>query len=214
MEQTFRNRITTVDELEELRPLFGYPSKLSANKVINALDSHGKLFISKSPFLMISTSSSDGRCDVSPRGDAPGFVHVIDDRHLFIPDRPGNRRMDSIRNILSNPRIGLIFMIPGLEETFRVNGKACVSRDEAYLRETAVNGKQPIMGIGVEVEECYLHCAKSFKRSGLWDPSRWLPAEQLPNIPEMMASHVKSKISITAGEVSTLLDESYTKRLY
>lgn len=214
MRDIFRQKINTLEDLEELRPILGQPSKLAANKVIHALDDASKDFIAKSPFLVISTADAAGNCDASPRGDAPGFVHVIDDRHLFIPERPGNRRMDSIHNLLSNPHIGLLFIIPGLEETFRVNGKACVSRDPELLELTAVNGKKPLLGIGVEIEECYIHCAKAFKRSGLWSPETWLPSADRPSTAKMLAIHVRTKEAITDEEVADSLLESYTKRLY
>lgn len=214
MRTVFQDTINSFDELEKLRPLFGYPSKLSANKVVHQLDVYSREFIQKSPFLMIATSNELGTCDVSPRGDAPGFVHIIDDHHLFIPERPGNRRMDSIRNIIENPHIGLIFIIPGIEETFRVNGMACVSKDKDLLEKTSVNGKEPLFGIGVKIEECYVHCAKAFKRSSLWKPETWLPNEQLPSASKMLTYHVKSKVNISYDEVCDLLDESYTKRMY
>lgn len=219
MDGIFNNRITSLEQLEELRPLIGYPGKLAANKVRNALDSHSRAFIAKSPFLLIATSDADGHCDVSPRGDGCGFVHLLDDRHLFIPERPGNRRLDSIRNLLTNPGIGLIFLIPGLEETFRVNGRACVSRDPELLERTAVNGKLPTMGIGVEIEECYVHCAKAFKRSGLWQPGSWLTEEERPSAAQMVTAHVNQAnegeaATVTVVEVEAQLQESYTKRLY
>ncbi|PLR95137.1 pyridoxamine 5'-phosphate oxidase family protein [Bacillus sp. T33-2] len=210
----FQDQIKDMQEFEEMRPLFGTQSKLSANKVIHELDFHAKEFISKSPFLVMSTSDSKGRCDVSPRGDAPGFVQIIDNKHLFIPERPGNRRMDSIINILNNPQIGLIFLIPGMGETFRVNGRACVSRDKALLEKSAVNGREPLLGIGVQVEECYIHCAKAIKRSGLWDAETWLQECERPSAVKMLAAHVCAKTKVTEEEVGHLLEESYVKRLY
>ncbi|TDF93218.1 pyridoxamine 5'-phosphate oxidase family protein [Paenibacillus piri] len=209
----FDERIHSWEQLESLG-LFGKPSKLAANKVMRELDSYSQDFIAKSPFLVISTADAEGRCDVSPRGDAPGFVHVIDERHLFIPDRPGNRRMDSARNILTNPQIGLLFIVPGLGETFRVNGQACVTRDRRLLELSAVNGNMPLLGIGVQVEECFLHCAKAFKRSGLWEPETWPDEERRPSAPRMLVAHVKAKMAVTEDEVKELLHESYTKRLY
>ncbi|WP_309123011.1 pyridoxamine 5'-phosphate oxidase family protein [Paenibacillus sp.] len=214
MENIFKNRIETLDELEASRSEIGYPSKFAAIKVIHSLDIHSIDFIKKSPFIVIATSNQEGECDASPRGDEAGFVHVIDEKHIFIPERPGNKRMDSIRNILTNPNVGIIFMIPGLEETFRVNGKACVSRDQELLDKTAANGKLPLLGIGVAIEECYMHCGKAFKRSGLWDPGRWLSRSDVPSAARIIAAHVGDKIQITEGEVQQSLNESYTKRLY
>ncbi|MFD0697042.1 pyridoxamine 5'-phosphate oxidase family protein [Paenibacillus sp. GCM10027628] len=204
-----------VNSEEELRDLFGYPGKLAGNKTILKLDDHCRNYIAKSPFLVIATSDSQGNCDASPRGDAPGFVKVLDDKHLVIPERPGNRKFDSLLNLLENPRIGLLFLIPGLGETLRINGRGCVIRDRAILEEMAVLGKVPIVGIGVEVEACYIHCAKALKRSGLWQPDTWLTDEHLPSIPHMLAAHIQLPDEVvTPEEVEKSLHESYTKRLY
>lgn len=202
-----------IETEEELRTLLGYPGELVRNKVIPILDEHCRRFIAKSPLLMMATSDHEGHCDVSPRGDAPGFVLVLDDRHLVIPERPGNRRMDSFRNLLSNPHAGLIFMIPGLEETLRVNGRAYIIRDEKLLQQMDSHGRTPLVGIVVEVEECYTHCAKAFKRSSLWNPESWMAKESLPNIAQMIADHVKLP-GMSAEKVEASLNESYTKRLY
>jgi uncharacterized protein len=200
----------------ELRELLGEPRELVRRKAIGRLDGHCRAFIAKSPFLVLATADAAGNCDASPRGDGPGFVHVLDDFHLVIPERPGNRRMDSMRNILSNPRVGVIFLIPGLEETLRVNGRACVIRDADILSRMAVNGKVPAVGIGVRVEECFVHCAKAFKRSGLWQPEAWLDREQLPAMAQVLADHINMNApGITTGkQVEEALQESYTKRLY
>lgn len=216
MAAIFGELIQSLEQMEELRQQLGSPSRLAADKVITALDSYSRDFIAKSPFLVLSTADSEGRCDVSPRGDAPGFVKVLDDKHLFIPERPGNRRMDSIRNILTNPHVGLLFMVPGLGETFRVNGKAYISRDPELLELTAAGGGTPLLGIGVAMEEGFLHCAKAFKRSGLWQPESWLQEEERPSAARMLAAHVSAKAAaaVTEEEVSKQLQESYTKRLY
>lgn len=198
---------------EELRSLLGEPSELVSRKTIDFLDSHCRDFIAKSPFVVVATADADGLCDASPRGDAPGFVHVIDDKHLIIPERPGNRRIDSMRNILSNPQIGLIFIIPGLEETLRINGRACVVQDENYLREMEVSGRTPQLGIAVEVEECFVHCAKAFKRSGLWEQDQWLAKGDLPSAARILADHAKMP-GVTERHIEETLRESYTKRLY
>ncbi|UUZ81736.1 pyridoxamine 5'-phosphate oxidase family protein [Paenibacillus sp. P26] len=206
----FENVISSEDEL---RSLLGFPSELVQNKVISHLDQHCLEFISKSPFLVMATSDNQGMCDVSPRGDAPGFVEVLDETHILIPERPGNRKLDSLRNILSNPKVGLVFIIPGLEETLRINGNACIIRDEDLLERMEVNGKIPVVGIGVAVEECFVHCAKAFKRSNLWNPQMWLHEEGLPNIAKMIADHVKLP-GIDAEKVDKALQDSYLNRLY
>jgi PPOX class probable FMN-dependent enzyme len=203
-----------MEQFEQLKEQLGPPGKLAANKARPGLDDHSRDYIEKSPFVMIATSDAEGHCDVSPRGDAPGFVQILDDTHLFIPERPGNRRMDSIHNLITNAHIGLIFIIPGLEETFRVNGKACITCDPELLKLSAVGGKLPLMGIGVEIEECYLHCAKAFKRSGLWQANSWLPTEQRPSVARLLAAHISVSFPVSAEEVDEQLQESYTKRLY
>ncbi|MCM3633685.1 MULTISPECIES: pyridoxamine 5'-phosphate oxidase family protein [Paenibacillus] len=214
MNSIFRNVIETFEEFNELQAELGQPSNVVSNKVIHSLESTSKDFISNSPFIVIATSDGKGRCDASPRGDRPGFVHIIDEKHLFIPERPGNRKMDSIQNILQNPHIGIIFIIPGMDETFRVNGRACISRDEALLSKTAVNGKLPKMGIGVEIEECYMHCGKAFKRSGLWDAEQWLPKNELPSASKIIAAHVSEKMQVTADQIEKSLEDTYKNRLY
>jgi PPOX class probable FMN-dependent enzyme len=198
---------------QEIRDLLGYPSEVVQRKTINQLDQHCRDFIALSPLLFVSTADDQGYCDVSPRGDAPGSVLVIDELHLVIPERPGNRRIDSLRNILKNPRIGLIFMIPGLEETLRINGKAFVIQDEEILSRMKVRDKQPILGIGVEVEECFIHCAKAFKRSGLWDVNSWVRVDSLPSIPAILSAHVNST-EYPVEVIKKGLQESYEKRLY
>lgn len=197
----------------ELREMYGEPSKLVQNKAIAQMDSHVRNFIAQAPFLIIATADEEGKCDASPRGDAPGFVHIIDDNHLVIPERPGNKRMDSISNILSNPQIGLIFMIPTLEETLRINGRACIIRDAELLEKMAVKGRVPTIGIGVQVEECFMHCAKAFMRSGLWKPESWPEAGTTPNVSQILADHVKLP-GVTAKEVAEGLEDSYKNRLY
>ncbi|WP_174732851.1 pyridoxamine 5'-phosphate oxidase family protein [Mesobacillus harenae] len=206
----FKQTITTE---EELRGLLGYPGDLASKKVIDNIDEHCRDFISKSPFLVLSTTDSSGNCDVSPRGDAPGFVHILDEKHLVIPERPGNRRLDSLKNILSNPRVGLLFLIPGLGETLRINGKACLVTDKDLLEKSAVNGRTPLISIAVEAEECFIHCAKALKRSALWQQDTWAPAETLPSAAKMMASHAKSA-GLSEEGIADRLEESYTKRLY
>ncbi|WP_379140026.1 pyridoxamine 5'-phosphate oxidase family protein [Paenibacillus sp. sgz500992] len=203
----------TIKSEEELRAMLGYPSELVKNKAIDALDEHCRQFIAKSPLLIMATSDAEGLCDVSPRGDAPGFVLVLDDKHLVIPERPGNRRMDSLRNILSNPNAGLIFLIPGLEETLRVNGHAYIVRDEDLLVRMESHGRTPLVGIVIEVEECYMHCAKSLKRSSLWNPDSWIVKAELPNVAQVISDHAKLP-GMNAEKVKASLQDSYTNRMY
>ncbi|EJF09185.1 MULTISPECIES: pyridoxamine 5'-phosphate oxidase family protein [Pontibacter] len=210
MSNQFSEIISTV---EDLQALLGTPSDLVNNKSIDYLDSHCRDFISKASMLFVSTSDAAGNCDVSPRGDAAGFVLALDEKRLVIPERPGNKRCDTLRNILENPKVGLIFIIPGLEETLRVNGKACIIKDEIILTQLAAQGKVPVVGIGVEVEECYIHCAKAFKRSSLWQPEQWPAQETLPRPAAILADHIK-KPDYSEEHIKTVLKESYEKRLY
>ena len=195
---------------EQLRHLLGYPSELVKNKVMHHMDAHIRDFILRSPMLFLATSDGQGACDVSPRGDEPGFVHILDDHHLVIPERPGNRRMDSLRNLLENPHAGLIFVIPSLEETLRINGKAKITTDPELMQHMAVRGKPPLLGIAIEVQECYLHCAKAFKRSRLWEPAAWPHADELPEPAKILAAHAGTN----EIQVAQSLKESYEKRLY
>ncbi|WP_042460115.1 pyridoxamine 5'-phosphate oxidase family protein [Neobacillus dielmonensis] len=203
----------TVSTEEELRSIVGYSSELVKNKVIDHLDHHCTDFISKSPFLVLSTSDEFGNCDVSPRGDHVGFVQVLNEKQLIIPDRPGNKRIDTMRNILSNPRVGLLFFIPGLGETLRVNGKAVIVKEEKLLENMAVKGKKPQLAIGVEVEECFIHCAKAFRRSGLWEPQTWADKGELPSPSKILFDHAKLPGS-SVESIQKGLEESYSKRLY
>ncbi|MBR9776749.1 MAG: pyridoxamine 5'-phosphate oxidase family protein [Cytophagales bacterium] len=210
MKVTFKNQIET---LEELRGVMGFPRELVQKKSINFIDEHCKSFIGKSPMLFISTANKEGSCDVSPRGDPAGFVDVLDEQYLVIPERPGNKRCDSLVNILSNPQVGLIFIIPGLKETLRINGKAILIRDKDLLQKYQVNGKNPEIGIIVEVEECFIHCAKAFLRSKLWEPEAWPDKEQFPFVAKVLADHINSS-NFSKEEIQNVLEESYKKRLY
>jgi uncharacterized protein len=206
----FKEVITSVDEL---RSLMGEPSEVALRKDIGRLDQHCRDFIARAPFVLVSTADRAGRCDVSPKGDAPGFVLVVDDHHLLIPDRPGNKRFDGIKNLLDNPGIGLLFLVPGSEETLRVNGRARIVRDPEWLGRLAAQGKVPQLAIAVEVDEAFLHCAKCVKRSGLWEPERWPDREGLASPAQMFRDHAKLT-SMTVEEVDQRLQEGYRKNLY
>lgn len=206
----FKNK---VGNEEELRSIIGFPSELASKKVISYIDSHCADFIANSPILVLATADEQGFCNVSPRGDLPGFVHVLNEKQFVIPERPGNKRLDSLCNILSNPKIGLLFFIPGMEETLRINGKAAIIKDEELLEKMAVKGKKPLLGIGVEVEECFIHCAKALKRSSLWDTDSWPAKETLPSAAKILFEHAKLPNS-TVNTIQKGLEESYTKRLY
>ncbi len=197
----------------ELRELVGEPSELVIRKQMDALDGHCRAFIALSPFVLIASADAVGNCDVSPRGDAPGFVLVLDDRTLVIPERPGNRRADTLFNILQTGAVGLLFMIPGVEETLRVNGRAQVVRDPDILERTAARGKPPKLAISVTVEECFLHCGKAIRRSGLWDAGQMVDRSALPPLARMLLDQARPP-DTTLADLECRIEESYTKRLY
>lgn len=165
-----------------LRALFPATHTLAKQKSLDHLDPHARDFIARSPFLCIGTQSAAGRADVSPRGDPCGFVKVLDDRTLLIPDRPGNNRLDTQSNILANPGMAVLFMIPGFDDTLRVNGTAQISTDPDLLALLAVDGRLPITAIVVSVQEVFLHCAKAFRRSKLWDPEALQDRREMPSL--------------------------------
>jgi PPOX class probable FMN-dependent enzyme len=207
----FRATVTTEAELRTL--IGGEPSALALAKEQRTLDGHCRSFIARSPFVLVATAGATGRCDVSPKGDAPGFVLVLDERRLLIPDRPGNKRLDGMRNLLDNPHVGLIFLIPGVEETLRVNGRGVIVRDPDLLARCEVRGKVPALGIGVEVEEAFIHCAKAFKRSGLWEPARWPALDGLASPAQMLFDHTRPP-GTTVEELDRVLQDGYRQRLY
>lgn len=202
-----------VRSAEELAAIIGTPSSIALKKELTTLDQHMRRFIAHSPFLVISTHSENGTCDASPRGDAPGFVHVLDDRMLLIPDRFGNKRTDSYRNILETGRIGLLFLIPGVGETLRVNGRAAIIRDEAWLTPLTAQGKRPLVAVAVEVEECFLQCAKALIRSKLWKPHEWPNLQSLPSAAEMFTDHVQMP-EYDVAKMQAALDGAYKNNLY
>lgn len=178
----------TLDTEEDLRALIGEPTAIVRAKVRDRLNDLTRRFIARSPFVCLATADEHGTCDVSPRGDPPGFVRVLDDVTLLIPERPGNRIADSLRNILRNPHVGVLFFIPGVDDTFRVHGRATLTRDAALLAPSAVEGVAPRLGILVDVETAYTQCAKAFLRSHLWDPSRFVDRSVLPTNGEIHRS--------------------------
>jgi PPOX class probable FMN-dependent enzyme len=177
--------LTTIRDEEELRRLLGEPSDLVRAKVGDRLNELTRQFVDRSPFVLLATSAPDGTCDVSPRGDPPGFVRVLDEQTLLLPERPGNRLADSLRNILANPRVGLIFVVPGVGDTLRVNGRATLVTDDELLAPSAVDGKVPKLGILVHADEVFTHCSKAFLRSQLWDPERYVERSELPSSGEI-----------------------------
>lgn len=195
----------------EIEAILGKPNSRVMAKVTDRIDNLIRDFIARSPFLLIATADSAGRFDVSPKGDPPGFVRVLDERTLAIPDRPGNRRADTLRNILQNPRVGLIFLVPGKGETLRVSGTARIVRDR-WLRESmAVNGRVPELALVVAVEEAFAHCTKCMVRSRLWEPDTWNP-DGLLTIASAQIAH--GRLGLTLEEMEAIAAESVRTRLY
>ena len=170
---------------DDLRSVLGLPTDLVQAKKRDRLDHLTRQFVERSPFVLLATSAPDGTCDVSPRGDPPGFVRVLDDRTLLLPERQGNRLADSLRNVLGNAHVGLLFVIPGIGDTLRVNGRASLVSDEELLAASAVEGKAPALGVPIEVDEVFTHCSKAFLRASLWDPSRYVDRSELPSSGEI-----------------------------
>lgn len=207
MAVTFHNTITSIDQLRDVIPP---PSAGAVRKQIDVIDEHARAFIARSPFALIATSSASGDCDVSPKGDGPGFVQVLDDHTLAIPDRPGNQRADSLRNILENPHIGMLMIIPGVEWTLRVNGGASIVRDDDVLERCAVAGKRPSLAIALHVQEVFLHCPKCFIRANLWDTGEWMTKDEQPSWAAILREQTKAE-AIPVDVIEKALEASNAK---
>lgn len=175
---------------EALRALYGVVPKRAAGKVHPVLDRHDRAFIARSPFLLLATAQNGGMLDVSPRGDLPGFVQVLDDTHLVLPDRPGNNRIDSLLNVLTDPRASMIFLVPGLDHTLRVNGTATVSTDPDLLALGEVRGRRPATALVLQVVEALYQCPRALVRSHLWNPAHHADPQGLPSLDEVLADQV------------------------
>lgn len=202
-------RITSVAQLEAL---FGQPKETSVAKESASMTELEQAFIRASPFHLLATSHTDGSCDVSPRGDPPGSVHVLCDRTLILPERAGNKRVDSLRNIVVNPHVGLLFIVPGLDETLRVNGTARVTTHEPLLRRYTIQGKVPELAIIVHTEAVYMHCARAFRRSNLWDPATWHAPGTVPQMPAILKDKLALDGSLEA--ITEEREERYRQSLY
>jgi PPOX class probable FMN-dependent enzyme len=195
----------------ELRELLGEPSRRAATKERAALHRMDREWLAASPFCVIATSAADGSCDVSPKGDPPGFVHVLDDFTIAIPDRPGNHRADGFRNVLSNPHVGLAFVVPGRGDTLRINGRARLIREAPFFDDMIVKGHRPTLALLVEIEQIFFHCAKAFMRSQLWQPATWNPA-MLPSVASITKSVQTTEQ--TLEELEQYYGPDYAARLY
>jgi PPOX class probable FMN-dependent enzyme len=200
---------TEITSVEQLRDVVGEPVRRAVVKQRDRLDDVDRAFIARSPFQMIATAGGDGSLDVSPKGDPAGSVHVLDDHTLVVPDRPGNRRVDGFLNILENPRVGMIFLVPRRTDTLRVNGTARILLDPPYAEALRHRGHVPRLVLEVGVEEVFTHCAKAFLRSGLWDPESW-PADDLPSIAQMA---MRTTHDQTRDELEAYYSEENTRSL-
>jgi PPOX class probable FMN-dependent enzyme len=197
---------------DELRRVYKPASENSLRKELKALDGHCVSFVARSPFVLIGTSDGSGHADVTPKGDRPGFVAVLDNRTIAIPDRPGNNRLDTLENLLAEPSIGLLFLIPGMDETLRINGKAKITADDALRARFEVDGKLPQAVIVVEVEAAYMHCAKAFMRSQLWHPETWPDRTSLPTLGRILKDQLT--LDQSAEAMDSWLDDAYAKSMW
>ena len=196
-----------------LRALYPERSRLSVLKELDRLDPHCRHFISLSPFLVIGSTRAGSGTDVSPRGDHPGFVRVLDDSTLAIPDRPGNNRLDTLSNLLADAEVGLLFFVPGIDETLRVNGTASLSREPALLEASAVNGKLPRMMILIAVRQVFFHCGKALKRSRLWQDDHRIERGAFPSLGRVIVEQVRPK-DLTVEEAEARVEQGYRDNLY
>lgn len=200
----------TIDDEAALRTLIGLPKEIVVRKIVDHLNPLTRQFIERAPLVCLATSDREGTCDVSPRGDPAGFVRILDERTLLMPDRPGNRLADSLRNILVNPHVGLLFIIPGVTETFRVNGRATLTTDAALLEPSTLEGKPPKLGILIDIEQAYTQCSKAFLRSDCWNASQFLTRADLPSNGEIAC--LMSGGAIDAAEYDVERAARYARR--
>jgi PPOX class probable FMN-dependent enzyme len=205
-------QLTVVDSHEALRAVIGEPQGQVRQKKLARIDEHARTLIEHSPLVLLATSAPDGSCDVSPRGDPAGSVLILDEQTLVLADRPGNKLVDSFENLIDNPHAGLLFVIPGMNETLRINGATTLVSDAPFFDELVVKGKRPQLAIVVRVEELYLHCAKAFLRSSLWDPETWPERKDLPTLGRMMKDQLR--LAESAAELDASMNERAINNQY
>ncbi len=203
--------INEITSQEQLRELLGQPASRAVTKERTRLHPRDLDWLAASPFCLIATSAADGTCDVSPKGDPPGFALVLDDTTIAIGDRPGNRRADGFTNILANPHVGLVFLVPGRNETLRINGRARLLSDARFFDDMIVKGHRPQLALVVEIEQIFFHCPKSFLRSKLWQPESWSP-DALPSQAQIIKS--VQPCEETLAELEEYYGPAYADRLY
>ena len=200
-----------VSSVEELRAIVGEPNEAVAKKVSPQLAPIHRDWLAHSPLCFVATTDADGNVDVSPKGDPPGFAHIIDDKTIAIPERPGNKRVDGYLNVLERPRAGSLFLVPGRGDTLRINGAASIVADADYFDALVVSGKRPILALEIAIEEVFFHCAKAFLRSNAWKPETWRP-DALPTVAQMVKA---MDASLSLSELRLALDEeNMAKKLY
>ena len=207
---------TTIDEPGALRDHYRQPSALVLKKSLPALDRHARAHIERSPFVLVATTGADGTVDVTPRGGTPGFVRVLDDHRLLLGDLPGNNRLDSLTNITETSMVGLLFLVPGVDETVRVNGAACITVEPELLDVAALDGKRPKSAIGVRVQEAFFHCAKAFRRSSLWSPEGWPSPDGLASLGCVLVDQLADDLpeGVTGELVDADLEAGYAVSLW
>lgn len=198
---------STVTDKTNLRAILGEPTATVRNKELPRLDAHCRRFIELSPILFIGSAGEDGKGDVTPRGDPPGFVKVLDDRTLLIPERLGNKRGDTLNNVLSDPNVGMIFLIPGVDETLRVNGRASIVDDPALLAPMALNGKTPKLAIRIDITDAFIHCGRALKRARMWDPKSLIERASFASMAQM--AHDQRRQDTPVAELETFFQEFY-----
>jgi len=208
---TVTDSLAEISSEAELRELLGTPMPRAITKERIRLHDRDRDWLAASPFCLIATSAADGTCDVSPKGDPPGFTLVLDDATIAIPERPGNRRADGFRNILSNPHAGLIYLVPGRKETLRINGRARLIREAPFFDDMIVKGHRPQLAIVVEIEQIFFHCMKAFLRSKLWEPESWRP-DALPSHAQIVKSVQPCAESLE--ELERYYGPQYATRIY
>jgi PPOX class probable FMN-dependent enzyme len=201
-----------IESREELRAVYREPGDIPVRKEMRRLDAHARNFLLKSPFVLIGSQDRDGAADVTPKGDRPGFAQPLDDFTLLIPDRPGNNRLDTWENVIVNPAVGLLFVIPGMDETLRVNGEGRLTVDDDLRRRLAVDGKPAVSVLVVKIHAVYMHCAKAFMRSKLWRPDTWPRRSEFPTLGEIIRDQLA--LSQDAAELDGGLAAAYSKTMW
>jgi PPOX class probable FMN-dependent enzyme len=202
----------SLSSVADLRTLYPDPGARGQAKVITALDDNCRAYLAHCPFVVVATADGAGRCDASPKGGTPGFIHVLDDSHLAWADMSGNNRLDSFQNIVDNQGIGLLCIIPGLDETLRINGTATLSTDGALCEQLAIDGKVAKVAVIVTVDEAYIHCAKAFRRGGVWRREQWPDRSDMPTIACILRDHTEFDGDVAA--VQARLDSSYERTMW